>query len=93
MRDKILVGMVAKAKVGELEDEIREEFSLWMRKELAGAMKLIYGNRMFLMIFQDGYEKDTTANKITAVTVDRINVNKEAEVTTISVMPDETFDF
>ena len=31
---KILVGMVVKAKVGKLEDDVREGFSRQMRREL-----------------------------------------------------------
>ena len=44
---KIMVGMVVKAKVGELEEEIREGFSRRSRKEITGVVQEIVGNRGF----------------------------------------------
>ena len=37
-RNKILVGTVVKSKVGELESDLREGFSIWLRKELTGVV-------------------------------------------------------
>ena len=88
----ILVGVVAKAKVGELEDEVREGFTRRLRKALSGVLQGVSGKRRFLVRFQDGYEKDLTSNQLTLVTVDKIPVTEEAKVPTISVIPDETVD-
>ena len=46
--------------------------------------------RKLLERFQDGRDKDMTLNQLTSMKVDSILVTKEAEVTTIYVIPDET---
>ena len=73
----ILVGVVAKAKVGELEDEVREGFSRRPKKDLNGVVQGVSGKRRFLVRFQDGCEKVMTSNQLTIVTVDRIPVIEE----------------
>ena len=52
------MGMVVKAKVGELEDEVREGFSRWMRKHLTGVVQGVSGKRWSLLRFQYGCGKD-----------------------------------
>ena len=47
---------------------------------------------MFLSRFQDGCDKDLASNELTSVKVERIPMAKEAEVPTISVIPDKTSD-
>ena len=42
------------------------------------------------MGFQDICEKDLTSNQLTIVTLEKIPMNEEPEVPTISVVPDET---
>ena len=64
-----------KAKVGELEDDVREGFYSKTNKELIGVLEAVSSNRK-LVRFQDGCEKYLTSNKLTAVTVDRIVVTK-----------------
>ena len=49
-----MVGMVVKAKIGELEEEVREGFSRRMRKELTGVVQLFSGKNILLVRFQDG---------------------------------------
>ena len=49
--NKIMVGMVVKAKVGELEEDIRERFSRMLRKEITGVVQEIVGNRRYSMMF------------------------------------------
>ena len=39
---KILVGVVVKGKVDELEDDVRVVFSRRMRKEFDGVMQVLY---------------------------------------------------
>ena len=49
----IRVGMVVKAKVGVLEDEVREIFHRRMRKELTCVLQGVSVKRRFLLRFQD----------------------------------------
>ena len=42
-----------------------------------------------MLRFQDGCEKYLTSNQLTAVTVDRIPVAEESDVTKIYVIPDD----
>ena len=50
----ILVRMVVKAKVGELEDGCREVFYRHVNKELTGVVQGVYVKRMLLVNFQYG---------------------------------------
>ena len=56
--NKIVVGTVAKAKIGELEEESRVGSSRRMRKELAGVVQAIPRKRRFLVRFHYGCEKN-----------------------------------
>ena len=87
---KILVGMVVKEKVGELEDEVREEFSSLVGRELTDVVKVLSYKRKLLVRFKDLCEKYLTSNQLTIVIVESIPMTKESEVPTISVIPDET---
>ena len=49
MGNKIVVGKVVKAKIGELEEEVRVGSSRRMRMELTGVVKAISGKRKFLV--------------------------------------------
>ena len=49
-----MVGMVVKAKIGELEEEVREGFSRRRRKELTGVVQVFSVKNSFLVRFQDG---------------------------------------
>ena len=53
-----MVGTVSKAKVGELEEEIREGFSRRLRKDMTGVVQEVFGKRRYSVRFQDGLEKD-----------------------------------
>ena len=90
--NKIFVGAVVKAKSGELDYEVRELFSIWSSKQLTDVVQVVSGNSMFLMVFNDGREKDLTSNQLTAVTVYMIPMTKEAKVPTIFAIPDDTVD-
>ena len=52
--NKIVVGTAIKAKIGELEEEVRVGSTRRMRKELTGVVKAISGKRKFLVRFHDG---------------------------------------
>ena len=52
--NKIVVGTVVKAKIGELEEEVRAGISMIMRKELTVVVQGVSGRRMFLLRFQNG---------------------------------------
>ena len=46
--NKMMVGMVVKDKVGDLDKEIREIFSRMLRKEMTGMVKEVVGKRRYL---------------------------------------------
>ena len=46
-----MVGTVVKAKIGELEEEIREGFSMMLRKEMTGMAQEVVGKRRYLLSF------------------------------------------
>ena len=76
MRNKILMVVVVKAKVGELENRLRKEFFRRMRKDLTTVVETEFCMRILLMLFQYGCEKDLTSNQLTVMKVYRIPVTK-----------------
>ena len=52
--NKIMEGTVVKAKIGELEEEVRAGNSIRMRKELTGVVQGVSGRRRFLARFKNG---------------------------------------
>ena len=52
--NKIVVGMVVKSKIGELEEEVWEGTPRKMRKKFTGVMLGVSGRRRFLERFQNG---------------------------------------
>ena len=51
--NKIVVGTVVKAKIGELEEEVRVGISRRMRKELTGVVQGVSGRRRFVTWHRD----------------------------------------
>ena len=49
-----MVGAVVKAKVGDLEEDIREVFSRRLRKEITSVVQEVFLNSRYLVRFQDG---------------------------------------
>ena len=70
-------GEVVKAKIGELEEEVRAGFSIRMRNELTGVVQGISGKKRFLVRFQDGCKNYLTSNQITIMIVEKSPVEKE----------------
>ena len=67
-----MVGTVVKAKIGELEEEVRVGSSRRMRMELTGVVKAISGKRKFLVRFHDECEKNLSLNQLTVVAAHEI---------------------
>ena len=55
--NKIVVGTVVKAKIGELEEEVRRGSSRRMRKELTGVVQCLSDRRSFLVSFKMGAKR------------------------------------
>ena len=72
--NKIVVGTVVKAKIWELEEEVRVGSARRMRKELNGVVQAISGKRKFLVRFHDGCEKNLSSNQLTVVAAHEILV-------------------
>ena len=53
-----MVGTVVKAKVGDMEEEIREVFLRRLRKEITGVVQEVVENRRYLVRLQYGLKKD-----------------------------------
>ena len=60
--NKIVVGTVVKAKIGELEEELRVGSVRRMRKELTAVVQAILGKRRFLARFHDECENNLSSN-------------------------------
>ena len=63
-------GMVVKAKIGELEEEVRTGSSRRIRKKLTGAVQGVLGRKRLLVRFQNGCEKNMYSNQLTVVIVE-----------------------
>ena len=87
MGKKIMVWKVVKAKVGELEDDIREGFLRRSRKEMTGVVQEIVGKIRYLVRFQDRLEKEISSNYLTIMVV-RSEVEKEIGVREVDIIPD-----
>ena len=72
--NKIVVGTVVKAKIGELEEELRAGSSRRMMKELTGVVQGVLWSRRFLVRFHNGCENNLSLNQITVVIADKILV-------------------
>ena len=81
--DKIVEGTVVKAKIGELEEEVRAGNSRRMRKELTGVVQGVLGRRRFLVRFQNGCKKNLSSNQLNDVIVEKIPLEEEPEFSTI----------
>ena len=86
--NKIVVGTVVKAKIGELEEEVRVGSARRMRKELTGVVQAISGKRRFLVRFHDGCEKNLSSNQLTVVAAHEILVEEAPLVSTIPDIPE-----
>ena len=75
---------VVKAKIGELEEEVRARCPRRMKNELNGVVQGILGNNWLLVRFQDGYENNLSSNQLTTVIVENIPDDKEPKVLTNS---------
>ena len=85
-----MLGAVVKAKIGELEEEVREGFLRRMRKELTVVFQGVSGKKRFLVRFQYGCRNYLASNKLTVVIVEKIPVEEEPKVPTIPKIPDKT---
>ena len=82
-------GTVVKAKIGELEEEVRADNSRRMGKELTGVVQGVSGRRRFLVRFQNGCENNLSSNQLTVVVVEKILVEEEPEVSRIPEIPED----
>ena len=62
-----MAGSVVKAKLGELEEDIRKVFSSWLRNELTGVVVRMVGKKRHLVSFEDGFEKEPSSNQLTVM--------------------------
>ena len=88
----IVVGTVVKAKIGELEEEVRVGSSRRMRKELNGVVQGVSGRRRFLVRFHNGCEKNLSSNQLTVVIAHDILVEEAPEVSTIPEIPEDNVE-
>ena len=64
-----MVGTVVKAKVGDLEEDIRKGFLRRLRKEMTDVVQEFWGKRRYSVRFWDELEKDMSSNQLTIVFV------------------------
>ena len=82
-----MVEEVVKAKVGEMEEEIRERFLRRLMKEMTGVVQEVVGRRRYLVMLHNGLEKDMLLNQI-IVMVFRNEVEDEIEVRKVEIFPE-----
>ena len=90
--NKIVVGTVVKAKIGEIKEEVRAGSSRRMRKELTGVVQGVSGRRRFLARFQNGCKNNLSSNQLTVVTAHKILVEEAPEVSTIPEIPEDNVE-
>ena len=56
--NNIVLGTVVKAKIGDLEEEVRAGSSRRMRKDFTGVVQGVSGRRRLFVRFQNGWEKN-----------------------------------
>ena len=89
-KNKIVVGTVVKAKIGDLEgEEVRGGNSKRMGKELTGGVQGVSQRRGFLVRFQNGCKNNMSSKQLTVVIVENILVEEEPEVSTIPEIPED----
>ena len=84
-----MVGTIVKAKIGELEKEVRVGSSIRMRKELTGVVQGVSGRRSLLVRFKNECKNNLSLNQLTVVIADKILVEEEPEVSTIPEIPED----
>ena len=84
-----MVGTVVKAKIRELEEEVRVGSAIRMRKELTGVVQYISGKSRFLVRFHDGCEKNLSSNQLTVVAAHEILLEEAPLVSTIPEIPED----
>ena len=89
MGNKIVVGTVVKAKIGELEEELRVGSSRRMVKELTGVVQGVLGRRRFLVRFQNGCKNNMSSNQLTVVTAHEILMEEAPKVSMIPEIPED----
>ena len=87
-----MVGTVVKAKLSELEEEVRVDSSRRMRKELTGVVQGVSGRRRFLVRFHNGCKNNLSSNQLTIVTAHEILVEEAPEVSTIPEIPEDNVE-
>ena len=60
-------GKIVKAKIGELEEEVRAGNSRRMRKEFSGVVQGVSGRRRILVRFQNGCKNNIFLNPLNIV--------------------------
>ena len=77
------MGTVVKAKIRELEEEVRVCSSRRMRKDLTVVVQAILGKRRFLVRFHDGCKNNLSSNQLNVVAAHEILVEEAPLVSTI----------
>ena len=55
-----------KENVGELKEEVMEEFFRLLRTDFTGVVKVVSGEKRLLVRFQDGCKSNMDSNQLTA---------------------------
>ena len=84
-----MAGTVVKAKIGELEEEVRAGSSRRTRKDFTGVVQGVLGRRKFLARFKNWCKNIFSLNKLNVVIVEKIPEEKEPEVYEIAEIPEE----
>ena len=82
-------GTVVKAKIGDLEEDVRAGYSIRTRKEFTGVVQGVSWRKMFLVRFKNGCKNNLSLNRLTAVILKKIPVEEEPAVSKIHEIPED----
>ena len=64
-----MVGTFVKAKVGVMEEDIKEGFLRRLRKDMNGVVHEVFGKKRYLVRLHNGLDKEILLKQITVVVV------------------------
>ena len=83
-----MVGVVVKANIGELEEEVSAGCLGRMREELTGLVQRKLRKKRLFMRFQGGCENNLFSNQLAIMIVEKILEDKEPKVFTNPGIPE-----
>ena len=91
--NNVVVELVVKANIGELNEEVWAGSLRKIRKELTGVLQEVLGKNRFLVRFKDKHGNNLSSNQFNIMIVERKLEEKEPEIFAIPGIPEEQVEF